>query len=93
MEGEKKKTPQLRSLNPKCVEAALRHFSSVQIASNYMFSKLYIELSSTSRRFCADPTEESVCAVEQQGGISLRGRSGRGRPSPSASARPARGTS
>lgn len=69
----------LRNMIPKCVEAAHRRSSSVYIASNYMFSKSHIELSSIGRRLCADPTEESVCAVEQQGGISVRGRSGRGR--------------
>lgn len=43
---KKKKSPSLRNLIPKCVEAALRHFSLVSIAFNYMFSQSYIELSS-----------------------------------------------
>lgn len=77
--SRKKNPPSLRNLIPKCVEAALHYFSSVYIASNYMFSQSYIELSSTDRRFCADPMVESVCAAEQRGGISARGRSGRGR--------------
>lgn len=67
----KKKPPSLRNLIPKCVEAALLRFSSVHIASNYMFLQTYNELSSacgsastqqwSGRSYKLEDTIMSVC--------------------------------